>query len=275
MQHSISAVTPTPMADFPGATDFEHLLAQFAPIGLGEMDTVALMNRTDTKYVLRASQLYTALAALRHDYRVLEIAQVRLHPYRTLYFDTDGFAMYMRHHAGRQQRFKVRSREYVDTQRAFLEVKMKDNHARTQKQRIETGALVTQLTPEINQFVGSHMPLTDALEPKLWNHFLRMTLVNTQATERLTLDLELSFANGRQSIGLPGLAIAEVKQDGVNRQSVFMRQMRALGLRDNGFSKYCIGAALLYPAIKRNNFKDTLLLVEKLTGGSSYASGTH
>ena len=74
------------------SADFRQLLGRFEAIGLAQMDAVALLDRTDTKYVLHTSQLYTALAALSTDYQVLEIDSVRLHPYRTLYFDTADLA---------------------------------------------------------------------------------------------------------------------------------------------------------------------------------------
>lgn len=249
----------------PGSAEFARLLRQFESIALSQMDAVALLDRTDTKYVLQASQLYLALAALRTDYWVLDIDGARLHPYQTLYFDTVDFAMYMRHHAGRPLRYKVRSRQYVDTHRSFLEVKVKSNKDRTNKRRIETGDLVTRLTPEASDFVSALVPLNaQALEPKLWNSFLRITLVSKHEPERLTLDLGLHFDDGRRSIDLPGVAIAEVKQEGINRHSAFIHQMRAMAARATGFSKYCIGAAMLYPAMKHNNFKDKLRLVEKL-----------
>ncbi len=258
------------------STRVARLLDQFAPISLAQMDGVALLDRTDTKYVLHASQLLAALAGLSADYRVLEIDGVRVHPYRTLYFDTDDFALYMRHHAGRQRRYKVRSRQYVESHRSFLEVKVKTNKDRTHKQRIETSDLVTWWTPEASRFVAAAAPLdAGELEAKLWNSFARITLVSKHEAERLTLDLDLCFDDGRQCISLPGLAIAEVKQDGVNRQSDFVRQMRAMAIAASGFSKYCIGAAMLYPQIKHNNFKDKLRLVEKLTGDHNHVYRTH
>jgi hypothetical protein len=182
----------------------------------------------------------------------------------------------MRHHAGRQRRYKVRSRQYVESQRSFLEVKIKTNKDRTVKQRVETGNLVTWWTPEASRFTAAALPEdAGALEPKLWNSFARITLVSKHAAERLTLDLNLRFDDGWQGISLPGLAIAEVKQDGFNRQSDFVRQMRAMAIHANGFSKYCVGAALLYPQLKHNNFKDKLRLVEKLMGDNSHVHGPH
>lgn len=259
-----------------GNSGLRDLLAQFEPIDLMQMDAVALLNRTDTKYVLKASQLITALAALTHEYRVLEIDGVRQHPYETLYFDTPDFTMYMLHHAGRKMRYKVRSRQYVESHRSFLEVKVKTNKDRTSKRRIETGGLVTRFTPEASSFVSAYVPLdAQSLEPKLWNSFMRITLVSTREAERLTLDLDLRFDDGREHIDLPGLAIAEIKQDGINRHSDFVRQMRAMAIQPTGFSKYCVGTAMLYPQIKHNNFKDKLRLVEKLTGDRNHVYGPH
>lgn len=256
--------------------DFVRLLRGFDPIGLAELDRVALLDRTDTKYVLTADQLYAALAVLRSDYWVLDIDRVRVHPYQTLYFDTADFALYMRHHAGRPIRYKVRSREYVDTHRSFMEVKVKTVNNRTSKKRIETRTLLTQFTPEASRFVGAYLPLdTRCLEPKLWNTFGRVTLVSKQHAERLTLDLDLRFGRDGQSVGLPGVAIAEVKQAGINRHSDFIQQMRALHAHPTGFSKYCVGVALLYEGVKHNNFKAKLGLLDKLMRGNHDDERTH
>lgn len=259
-----------------GSQDFRRLLGQFEPIGLAEMDGVALMDRTDTKYLMKASQLYAALEAVSDRYWVLDIDGVRLHPYETLYFDTGDFAMYLRHHAGQRPRYKVRSRRYVESHRTFLEVKVKTNKDRTHKRRLETAALVTRLTPEASSFVDALVPVDPrGLQPKLWNAFTRVTLVSKVFPERLTLDLDLRFGNSREMVSLPGVTIAEVKQEGINRYSDFVRQMRAMAIPVTGFSKYCIGVALLYRDVKHNNFKAKLGLIEKLMGDDDHVHRTH
>lgn len=271
---------PSPQA---GNAEVRRLLDRFQPISLAQMDGVALLDRTDTKYVMHTSQLCTALAGLSAAYWVLEIDGVRVHPYRTLYFDTADLAMYMRHHAGRRVRFKVRSRQYVASRRSFLEVKVKTTKKRTSKRRIETGELVTAFTPDASSFVGACVPLdAETLQASLWNSFLRVTLVSKHEPERLTLDTDLRFDYGRRRIELPGVAIAEVKQEGINRDSDFIRQMRAMAIPSIGFSKYCIGTAMLYPDVKHNHFKDKLRLVERLvhdevtsSGDDNYAYRTH
>lgn len=251
-------------------TAIYRLLGRFAPISLREMDAVALQNRTDTKYLLSTAQLARALPAIGGQYRVLEIDGVRLNPYQTLYFDTPDFALYLQHHAGKRNRYKVRSRRYVVTDQSFIEVKHKTNKDRTVKRRVPTGAIATTCTPELAGFVAACVPeLTGTLEPKLWNAYARITLVSNTHAERLTIDLDLSFRSEGRSVALPGIAIVEVKQDGLDRGSGFMQQMHTMHLQPTSFSKYCIGVALLFPQVKHNNFKPKLRLLQQLIGGSS------
>lgn len=261
-------LAPTPAPDKGGAcgqTPLSRSLAQFEPIGLAQMDAVALQDRTDTKYVFGFHALRAALAALANDYWALAIDGERLHDYRTLYFDSADFACYRRHHDGAQRRYKVRSREYVASERSFVEVKLKAANDRTRKQRIETSAFVTQVTPEVSGFIDACVPQhASALEPKLWNTYSRVTLVGKRHRERVTLDLALRFGDDRQWLALPHIAIAEVKQGGIDRSSPFIRQMRAANIRPVSFSKYCVGVALLNRDLKRNNFKPSLRLVQTL-----------
>lgn len=247
--------------------DFSAVLDQCDPITLGEMDSVSLQDRTDTKYVMTTRQLYDALQALGHRYRVLEIGDTRLHPYRSVYFDTPNFDLYMHHHAGRYNRFKVRSRQYVGTGLSFFEVKHKTNKDRTKKSRFRTEGLLTSVNERARDFVDEIPVDLDALGPRLTNGFSRVTLVSKHASERLTLDLDVRFATdcGSNVVHLPGLAIAEVKQDGIDRNSDFIRHMRSIGVREMSFSKYCIGVSMVYSGVKHNRFKRKLDIVHRLT----------
>lgn len=260
----------------PVVNRWQTLLARFEPTSLAQMDDVALLNRTDTKFMLNETQLYHALTALRPQYRVLDIAGVRLNHYQTLYFDTADFALYRRHHTGGRDRYKVRSREYLDSHLSFLEIKHKVAKQRTVKNRMQTPALVTRLNAETDDFMATNFPLDPhTLEPKLWNDFYRITLVSRQRPERLTLDLHLSFDTDTQSTTLPGVVIAEVKQASLDRGSEFMQQMRLMRVHPAGFSKYCVGVSLLYPAVKHNRFKPKLQLLNKLIKGTNYVDRTH
>lgn len=243
----------------------ECSLAHFDPISLAEMEDVVLLDRMDTKYIMRVSQLAHLLEQLADHYWVLQINGARLNHYQTLYFDTHDFALYHQHHNGLRTRYKVRVREYVDSDLAFWEVKRKTNQERTIKSRLKASDRMTEIEGQVNEFIDEHAPLdAQELEPKVWNKFTRMTLVSKHRPERLTLDLNLEFGCPDAYAALPGIAIAEVKQAHSSQLSDFTQQMRQLGIRPARFSKYCAGVYMLYDGVKVNNFKSRMRLVEKL-----------
>jgi len=251
------------------------IINTYAPISLSEMADVALLNRTDTKFVMGTHTLLSALHQLKDDYRALEVDGVRLHHYQTLYFDTADFDLYHRHHAGASDRYKVRSRAYVESDLAFFEVKHKTNKKRTIKERMQTVEMQTKVGRKTAVFLQHHYPYEPAtLLPVLGNSFTRITLVSKNRPERLTLDFDLAFHKGNQQIALSSVAIAEVKREGLTQNSDFIRQIRTLGVRPMAFSKYCLGINYLYPQLKQNNFKPRQLLVQKITQGD-YHDYTH
>lgn len=243
----------------------DSLLARFEPISLAELEHVKLLNRTDTKYIMRLSQLERALQMIAGQYRVLSVNGTRLNHYQNLYFDTHDFALYRQHHNGLRVRYKVRIREYVESDLVFWEVKRKTNQNHTVKYRLQTPTIASVMDSRADQLVTAHTPLKWCqLEPKLWNRFARMTLASKDDHERLTLDVNLEFAWGDACAALPGIAIAEVKQAHFSSHSSFMRAIRELGIQPTRFSKYCAGVCLLYDNVKSNNFKTRMRLVERL-----------
>lgn len=241
-----------------------EILNAFQPISLAEMDGVQLMNRTDTKFMFNNATLLEILPALVNQYRVLEVEHVRLNRYQTLYYDTPEFLHYLQHQNGKKHRYKIRKREYVESNLAFLEVKEKSNKGRTAKSRIKLPELAEMLDEKGLAFIEKKAAFTKGLEPKLWNSFTRTTLVDTVAGERVTLDTNISFHFNGKIKEVPHLVIAEVKQDGANRHSGFIRYMKERLVRPEGISKYCLGVALLYEDIKSNTFKEKILHIHKL-----------
>jgi hypothetical protein len=246
-------------------------LNNYPSISLSKMEDVALLNRTDTKYVLPVATLKQIMPQLSNAYSALVVNKQRCSRYQTLYFDTSEFALYHQHHAGILDRYKVRSREYVDSQLTFLEVKHKTNKGRTIKSRVQTPELATSLVSETSEFLHRAYPYNAAeLEPKLWVEYTRITLVSHHRKERATIDLDLSYTWNGQTISQPHLAIVEIKQEGFSHRSDIERQLRRHQVRPTGFSKYCVGISLLYPDLKHNNFKSKLRIVEKLARGQSH-----
>ena len=65
-------------------TPLESLAQGFEPISLKHMEAVALLNRTDTKFIMTQENLMTALLPLHKDYWMLAVNDFRLNHYRTL-----------------------------------------------------------------------------------------------------------------------------------------------------------------------------------------------
>lgn len=252
----------------PQTMKLSDLMNLFEGISLKEMDRFALMNRVDTKFVFSKEQLFQVLASIKDNYWALDIHGVRLNHYRTLYFDTENFHLYHEHVNHGINCYKVRAREYVESELAFLEVKFKNQKKRTIKNRISTDTLVYRMEDRVTGFMGSNYPFdVNGLEAKLWNTFTRITLVSKTNLERLTIDINLAFSNGSREKKFDIIVIAEVKQDGFSHNSDFMQHMRRLGVRKTGFSKYCMGVSLFYDHVKKNALKPKLLMVNKMQKG--------
>jgi hypothetical protein len=245
--------------------NLQDILSGFLPIDLTEMDSVQLMSRTDTKFMFSEAQLKEFMPDLAQYYRVLEVAGLRQSRYDTLYYDTPEFLHYTQHQNGKRHRFKIRKREYVESQLSFLEVKEKSNKGRTFKSRIRLAELNESLDERAQKFVGARASYVEDLEPKLWNSFARTTLVDTVAGERVTLDTNIAFRWNGVEQKLAGFVIAEVKQNRNSRHSHFSQQMKSRLIRPEGISKYCLGVAMLFPQIKSNTFKEKLLKIQKIT----------
>ncbi|MCH2233761.1 MAG: polyphosphate polymerase domain-containing protein [Crocinitomicaceae bacterium] len=238
-------------------------MKSFSPITLGEMDEVQLMNRTDTKFVMERGFFNKILPELANDYRVLNINGNLISNYKTLYFDEPDYAFYLAHHNGKGNRYKVRIRNYVESNLFFFEIKNKFK-GRTDKRRIKVPDFEMELGQTTTAFAQEVMGEKRELEAKLWNSFGRITLVNKVEKERLTLDLNLCFSWKEQDLVFNEIVIAELKQENVNRNSLFYRIMKTNGVRPNSMSKYCVGALQLFPNLKGNNFKDKIRMIDKL-----------
>jgi hypothetical protein len=241
----------------------------FRPVSLKEIDCVKLMTRTDKKYLCPISQLSTLLEKAQSEYRVLEIMGNRLAGYETLYLDTHPHQMYLDHHNGKRNRYKIRIRKYLTSNESFLEVKSKDTLRNTVKKRMAVSSVREILNPEWINFITLNSPFDPkSLEPKLVSSFSRITLVHPEIFERVTIDIHLAWQSGRQVIQLPNVAIIEVKSSKPNHALGFGYLLREERVHPKRVSKYCVGTAMLYPEIKHNRFKAKLLHLNKIENNS-------
>lgn len=239
------------------------------------MDEVRLMSRIDTKYAFSAKMLPELLQCVGGNYRVLAVADTNLSRYRTLYFDSQGFFFYHAHHNGYRPRYKVRFREYTETDTRFFEIKEKNNKNRTIKHRIQAdGYIPSEICDPYLSFLKDILPDTHGdLRPVLWSTFSRITLVNNSFSERITIDVEPGFSDDDRSISIPNLVIAEVKRDSNNGTSGFIECLKSRKIYPSSLSKYCTGIVLLKNQVKANLFKEKINFINKLNNADkSYST---
>ena len=250
--------------------EIETQLSKFESHGLTDLKKAELMDRVDTKFIVPIHLLDYIFDEIKNTYTVLEIDSKRLFEYKNIYFDTEDFMFYRNHHNGKLNRFKVRYRNYVDSDLSFLEVKFKDNKKRTYKTRIKVNSEPNKIIQTSKEFLkksGIINPQDLMIVQKSGYH--RIAFADEKNAERLTVDLNLHFSQPQlaktQKIGEH--VIFELKQGKLNRRSAFFDVMRHLGIKPSSFSKYCVGMAITDEdkKIRKNNFRKVIRLITTQT----------
>jgi hypothetical protein len=249
-------------------SDVNMAISKLAPLNLKELDKVSLLNRQDTKYTFHVKNLPEFLEDAKLLYRVLEIDGKRIFKYDTLYFDTPDFLLYKYHHNEKVNRLKIRFRKYVDSKLTYFEVKYKLFGTRTSKERMKVEDINQSLSDLNKNLIKNISFEKNDLVAKLWVYYDRITLVNIDFTERVTIDINLSYKNGDITKPMENLAIAEIKQTKRNVLTPFIQMMKKKRIPPLSISKYCLGVALTEPNIKSNNFKPKIITLNKILNAS-------
>ncbi len=242
----------------------DYLLKKFSSIPLHEISSESQMSRFDNKYLFSSLQLPEILTKMTEHYYVLEVKKQRILNYKSNYFDTDTFEMYMAHHNGKMNRYKIRYREYLESGDKFLEIKHKDNRRFTTKLRIPVvniDLIETVQSEFINQ---NSIYYSKELHPSLQTSYKRITFINKSQEKRITIDYSISFVLSDKSLFISGIAIAEIKNLDRNPSSRFNRILDSYGIKKCSFSKYAVGISLLKNDIKKNRFKEKLSKIHNL-----------
>ncbi len=244
------------------------VLSEMCPIYLEEMQGIKLMNRVDTKYVANRNQLAEILEMAKVDYRIQVVNDSPVNTYDSVYFDTDEVDMYIKHHNQKLRRQKIRTRRYVESELNFLEIKNKTNTGRTKKIRVainehDFSSFISN--QDAKRFIDTEAQYNSSdLLPQLQSSFSRITLVNNEKTERLTIDTNLIFNNIQtgSSAELPHLMVIELKQDGVcsSKMKSLLQDLRIKPVR---ISKYCVGMVMTNPTLKSNRFKNKIYYIKE------------
>ncbi len=241
---------------------FIQSINQLEPISLEQLDSVSLLNRVDKKFVLNSFQLEQIFPCLLENYFVLEIDGNKIFTYENNYFDTKCFQFYKDHHNSYVHRIKVRSRKYVESNLSFFEIKKKEKIDRTNKFRAKVPDLMDELDQSKKDIIKTFTRKNISnIELILKNNFSRVTLVNKQFTERVTIDVNLEFIKDEKKIALSKVAIIEIKQSKATQSSPLADFFKSNNFRKQSFSKYIYGVIIFNEEIKKNNF---LQLIKKI-----------
>lgn len=250
--------------------DLQAILTAAHGISLAEVEGAELLSRLDSKFIVHEAWLPELIGRVLSEgtHRVLEVQGERHSVYDNCFFDTADRHSFSDHTRGRKNRYKARIRRYRSNGLAFLEVKHKTVHGRTEKVRWlrpEGQAWDAPLSHSEATACATAFPFAAESAPVMWSTFERFTLVAPDRAERFTVDTGLTFraADGREA-RLPGCAIIEIKQARIDRRSplfnaldAFRGQHPPLG-RTTRISKYVIGTALTQPEFPIRTYRPIL-----------------
>lgn len=240
-------------------------VSRFGPLGLAELVAEAeLLTRVDRKYLLDRAAAAALLASLDPGTRVLAIDGHRSFGYESIYFDTPDLVSYRQAAQARRHRFKVRTRCYLDTDLAYLEVKVRGARDLTVKDRIACRPTARdRLDNDGREYAGETLDrqgldgdVAGRLRPTLLTGYRRITLLPPEPGVRVTVDTGLTWSDGDRELTLPDLVIVETKAG--PRPTGVDRLLWRAGHRPRSVSKYGTGLAALRGDLPANKWARVL-----------------
>ena len=261
----------------------EIIPSYWQSITLNDLNNKAAMQtRMDRKYIVDADYAASVLAELPAEASVLEIEGQREFAYDSVYFDTPNLVSYYAAATDRPDRFKVRTRSYLDTNTCFLEVKTEGERAMTVKERIpysidDRDKLTEQGRQYVNEALYGILD-TPAIEfePVISTGYRRTTIYlpaseQNPVDSRLTIDRNLTWTplsdhalyagvtrenyHGHKvgvEYTIPGTVIIETKSG--TAPSVADKHLWRAGTRPVKISKFGTGLAALNPQLPSNKW---------------------
>ena len=223
----------------------------------------SLQVRLDRKYLLSGPDFARLAFRLAGELNVLEIDGRRSFAYESRYFDTPALQTYREHLAGRRDRFKVRTRSYLDSGETMFEIKLDTPDGGTDKRRFphppeDRNRLTDRAHRHLQSAlttVGRRVPLD--LGPSCSTAYQRSTFVAVDRSTRITCDHDLVCSNDGASVSaLRDHVLVEVKS--ATTPSFVDRALAELDVEQISISKYCVGVALLHPDLPSDPWDSVL-----------------
>jgi SPX domain protein involved in polyphosphate accumulation len=238
---------------------------KFNSVNLIDIKCFSLMSRYERKYLVAETLLPQILEeAVSLGFCILEVNSQRISGYHTLYYDTVRYDMFQAHIKQQAHRYKIRSRQYLSSGDIFTEIKYKSLGGKLDKFRIATSNQNID-DPLSVKLIQEHSPFTtDQLSMVLENDFNRITLVNKELEERITIDFGINFTFGEEKAELKNLVVIEIKYKKGLAYNGFASVVRPLVNKATGFSKYCTGMSLLYSDLRLHKLRYKINLINNI-----------
>ena len=244
-------------------TNLDKFTSSFWSISLEELNEKAsMLERSENKYIFTLTDLYNSFWDLNDSFEILDIKGKRDFIYETVYFDDKEGISFKDHSQGKRQRFKVRTRKYVDSDLYFFEVKLKDKWNSTVKKRYVCESdehwKITEKASEFVKNFYSELYKKDFsynLEASTKMSYKRVTLVAKAWMERLTIDYDLTFYKEDWSIEYvvpKDFIIIETKSS--NWNGIADKIFKESRHRGTSCSKFCLSKIVLWKVNKINHF---------------------
>jgi hypothetical protein len=245
--------------------EIKKLISDIKPISLYDLGNVEFDSRIDTKYIIHYNQLNQFLSKVKSELHILEIDENRIFTYENMYYDATDYIFYKKHHSGFLNRSKVRTRKYSDSGPYFFEIKSKNNKGKTVKDRVPLKDFNAYQNSETLKLLTNKLGYTfDELTKETYVGYQRITLTNSELTEKYTIDFGMETSNSTTSFLFNNLIVVEVKQIKYSGRSPFIRAMKEMKIGPTKFSKYCTSVVLLDQSVKHNRFKPILKNIDKI-----------
>lgn len=240
--------------ELPAPDPWEERLVGFSRADVSLIETRSLDRRAVEKFIHSTESVAALLLALSGEYRVVEAARARVATYQTLYFDTPALALFHAHRRGVRVRHKVRVRSYADRAVTRFEVKTRHSEELSTKETREHAFGDLRLSDDDCRLAALQTRSMAPFAPTVFTDFHRITLVGTDAPDRVTVDFDLVFGDGSLRLALERAAIVEIKREPgpFPACATLSRALRDGGWRRASISKYAAAIALLRPAIAQN-----------------------
>lgn len=246
---------------------YSDIFSTYKKIDATEFQPLVLSKQNAVKYLVPSSFIPELLSQCSDNYQLMETSGKSSVKSEVIYFDTTDLKFFSDHINGKQNRVKVRIKSSCSKETKTWEMRRRINKGYVDVKRI----LFTDNHPEIDEEAEDKFgQFTDleisSLVPMINVSYTRITLLNTELAERVTIDENLVFKspqNPDKAFNLSGLALIVVRKKR-KASSYLTGLLMQKHIRKAVFSKYCLGVSLAIPDAKSNMYKPVLRNIDKI-----------